>query len=118
MPKKTKLEQMTQIHGKDQEKFAPTTLEQILGVNGQSKFGTMDESEYTNRLNNMPKTDLQAHATQIGIVPIDNRDRLIKTLTTQFRLHVASFKRPTSPVNAQSAKPISPEVAKILALGR
>ena len=118
MPKKkTQLEQLSQTHGK-QETYEPTTLEQVLGANGQSKYGTLDEEMYLNRLNNMNKSDLQTHATQIGIVPIDSRDRLVKTLLQQFRLHVASFRRPTKPINAHNQKQLDPEVAKILALGR
>lgn len=117
MPKKTKLQSLEQTTGKE-EQFQPTTLEQILGVQGYTKYGTMDEKEYADKINLMPKSDLQMHATKIGIVPIDSRDRLIKTLVNQFRLHVASFRHPTRPSNGSVRQPVSPEVAKILALGR
>lgn len=114
---KLTLDSLSQTTGKE-EKFRPTSLEQILGVNGQSKFGTLDEEEYANKINNMPKSDLQAHATKIGIVPVDSRERLVKALLNQFRLHVASFRHPIHPVNTANKKPIAPEIAKILALGK
>jgi hypothetical protein len=115
----TQLEELSQTHGKEEsETFAPTSLEQILGITGQTKYGTMDEGEYQNKLDNLSKSDLQAHATKIGIVPVDNRDRLIKTMMQQFRLHLSSFRHPKRPVGNANAKQVSPEIAKILALGR
>ena len=41
--KKQNLEDLSQAHGKE-EKFVPTTLDQIWGDEGLSKYGTMEES--------------------------------------------------------------------------
>jgi hypothetical protein len=123
MPKKqSKLEQLSQTHGKadaeDTSEYKPTSLEQILGNTGTSKYGTLDEEAYSKRINAMNKADLQTHATQIGIVPIDNRDRLVKTLLSQFRLHVSAFRHPVGKTTQNRQLEITPDVAKILATGR
>jgi hypothetical protein len=104
-----------QAHGHI-ETFKPTTLAQILGSTGMNKYGTMDENEYTSSLASMNKADLQTHATKVGLVPIDDRDRLVKRLVHEFRLHVASFNQPAE--RRSAPRPMVPEVAKILAAGR
>lgn len=115
MPRKTKLEAMAQAHGKT-EIFEPTTLDQILGNNGLSRYGTMDAQEYKKRLDVMPKTDLQTHATKVGLVPIDDRERMIKRLVHEFSLHVAQYRQPAAKSTAE--EPMDPAVAAIMARGR
>jgi hypothetical protein len=43
-------------------------------------------------LNEYNKSDLQAHAVKIGLVPIDNRENLIKRLKQEFLKHISQFK--------------------------
>lgn len=107
---------LTQVHGKD-EQFRPTTLEQIWGDTGERKYRTLDENEYLTWLNSVNKSDLQSHAAQIGIIPIDNRDLLVRKLLKEFRAHVASYTAPKA-VNSATSKPVSDRVSKILAEGR
>jgi hypothetical protein len=64
----------------------------------------------------MNKSDLQTHATQVGIIPVDNRDMLTQRLIREFRNHVNSFRAPLE--SRQSNKTVSKEVRKILAEGR
>lgn len=111
----SKLNELTQTHGKV-DKFQPTTLDQILGDTGMSKYGTMDLEEYKRQLNTMNKVDLQAHATRIGLVPIDSRERLIKQLLREFNLYVGAYRYPSD--KKQTTPEVSPEVARILAQGR
>ena len=83
-PKKVKkVEEMSQTHGKE-EKPLSTTLEQIWGDTGITKYGTFDENEYAEELKNMTKSDIQAHANKLGLVPIDNRTELVKRLMKEF----------------------------------
>jgi len=101
-----KLKNMSQTHGKDesiQPKFEPRTLDQVWGDTGLGKYKTFDESIYRERLDNMAKTDLQAHATRVGLVPIDNRSTLTQRLMREFKKHVNSFK----PTNINISKPIA-----------
>ena len=117
MPRKSKLEQMTVTDGKiDSINFKPTTLEQILGQSGIMKYNTMDENQYIARLNSMHKADLQTHASQLGVVPIDDRERLTKRLLTEFRQYVAQFRHPITP--KQPDIKMTPELEKILAIGK
>src|SRR6266404_4317918 len=94
MPRKSKLESMTQTHGKE-ETFKPTTLDQIWGDSGLSKYNTMVEDEYVKFMKSLGKSDLHNHANKVGIVPIEDTERLYKRLLHEFRLHVASYRFPT-----------------------
>lgn len=116
MARKKKVENLNQIHAKE-EKFIPTTLDQIWGDTGLSKYKTLNEDEYKNSLDEMNKTDLHAHACYVGLVPVDNREMLTKRLLTEFRKHAASFRG--MPVgNPKVNQKISKEVEQILSEGR
>jgi len=90
MPKKkSKLDNLNQTHGKLENK--PITLDQIWGDDGKRKYGTLDADEYNKYLLELNKSDLQAHAVKIGLVPIDDRETLIKRLKSEFRKHVSMY---------------------------
>ncbi len=109
------MKKQVQINGKV-EKFQPTTLDQIWGDTGMSKYQTMNSAEYEKQLDNMSFTDIQNHARKIGVFPTDNRTFLIKKLMTEFRAYVNQFHAPTEAKKIE--KPVSAEVLKILAEGR
>lgn len=88
------LKGLSQTHGKAED-IQPTTLDQIWGDDGTSKYGTLDEPTYLEKLNGMTKSDIYLHASKMGIVPVDDRSRLEKTLLTDFRKYVAKFKMPS-----------------------
>jgi len=111
MPRKKKIEQIT---GKE-ETLVPTTLEQILGRTGSSKYGTLDDQEYKSGLEVMNKADLQTHASEVGLVPIEDRNRLIKSLVNEFLAHAAKFQR--TPQKKVNKKPTA-IMEKILSRGR
>jgi hypothetical protein len=114
MPRK-KLSDLSQTHGK-KDKFAPTSLDQIWGDTGLSKYNTFSAEEYQARLKEMNKADLRAHAAKMGIVPVDNRELIVKSLMRQFNLHVASYQRPKVAPNKN--RPVSKEAMDILAEGK
>jgi hypothetical protein len=114
-PNKVNLESLSQTHGKI-ERFEPTTLDQVWGDKGTWKYSTMDENEYRVMVENMPKSDLAAHAQKIGLIPISDRTQLIKRLTVEFKRHVMAYRAPK--VDGGKVKPISKEVQKILKEGR
>ena len=113
--KETNLENLSQTHGKTEE-FKPTTLDQIWGDTGTWKYNTMDESEYRGMLENMPRSDLTAHASKIGLIPIDDRNMLIGRLIAEFKKHVVAYRSPMN--NMQGDKALSKEAEKILKEGR
>ena len=95
MPRKTKLNQINQTHGKVEEgSSSPRTLDQIFGDNGSTKYGTLILEEYLVYLNDLNKSDLQSHANKMGLVPIDNREILISRLKKEFIKHVAGYNTP------------------------
>lgn len=113
--KKSSLKNMSQTHGKTKE-FEPTTLDQIWGDDGTGMYGTLDVASYENRLDDMNMSDMQTHASRVGIIPIDNRSMLRERLVREFRKHVSGYKKPTS---APEENPkISKEIEKILSEGR
>ena len=76
--KKSNLKSLAQTHGKVETE--PQTLDQIWGDDGTWKYKTMDAEVYEQYLRNLNKSDLQEHATIIGLVPIDNSGILMKRL--------------------------------------
>ena len=64
----------------------------------------------------MNLSDLQAHASTVGIIPIDNRNTLRERLLREFRKHVSSYKKPVQ--QSESLRDVDPEALKILAEGR
>ena len=115
MARRKKLNELNQTHGKE-EKFQPTTLDQIWGDEGLGRYKTMDLESYENSLAAMPKADIQKHAAEVGIVPVDNRQLLTKKLIQEFKKHVASYRKPSQSTQKQE-KPTD-EVLKILREGR
>jgi hypothetical protein len=113
--KKKSLESLSQIHGKE-EKFEPTTLDQVWGESGNTKYGTTDVNDYIRKLEDMNTTDLQTHAHVIGFVPVDDRVTLMKKLIGEFKKHISGFQKPTDQLLHN--RPLSDEVKKILSEGR
>jgi len=113
--KRKSVKNLSQTHGKE-EKFEPTTLDQIWGDDGTSTYGTMEEDSYESQLDEMNMSDLQTHASRVGIIPIDNRNTLRERLLREFRKHVSSYKKPIN--NPSPEPPMSKDIMKILAEGR
>ena len=110
------IKNISQIHGKAEEKnVKPSTLEQVWGDTGETKYGTMNEKEYVNHMKELNHSDLQLHASKVGIIPIHNREILQRRLLKEFQKHVASYKRPES---KKSVPKLSKKAKDILAEGR
>tara|TARA_Y100000004_G_scaffold175581_1_gene215333 strand:- start:1939 stop:2319 length:381 start_codon:yes stop_codon:yes gene_type:complete len=109
-----KVAELNQAHGKV-EGPEPTTLDQIWGDTGLSKYRTLDASEYEIYLKQLNKSDLQRHAAEMGIVPVDSREMLSNRLLKEFNRYVASFKMPSA---SKPNQPVSDKVKKILSEGR
>jgi hypothetical protein len=114
--KKLKIEEMSQTHGKDEENYQPTTLNQIWGDDGMGKYNTLKAEEYIKTVNEMSLSDLRAHSTKIGIVPVDDREVLTNRLLAEFRSHVNKYTGPGQ--NTSEELDVSPETLKILGEGR
>jgi hypothetical protein len=112
---KKPLESLSQVHGKE-EKFQSTTLEQVWGDSGHTKYGTTDSNEYIRQLDDMNKSDLQGHARIIGFVPIDDRVTLTNKLISEFNKYVSGFKKPLQQPHPGS--PLSSKAKKIMDEGR
>jgi|SRR3990167_1743903 len=116
---KKKLSELKQVDGKLETDFQPTTLSQIWGDRGTTKFGTTDAEEYTKTLADMNLSDLQTHSIGVGIVPSDNREQLTKKLLREFQLHVSAYRVPKiSRAKKETSPDLSKAAARILAEGR
>jgi len=89
MPKKIK--ELKQTHGKVEKLAQYSTLDQILGDTGIGKYKTLDEAVYQKQLNEMNKSDLQSHAVEIGLIPVDDRETLETRLLREFRAHAVQY---------------------------
>jgi hypothetical protein len=112
---KKSLAEISQTHAKV-EKFKPTTLDQIWGSDGLSKYSTLNYEEYKESLRKMDKSKMQAHAIELGLVPIDNTAVLNERLLTEFRLHIGQFVA-VADERPEKQKKVSEEVLKILREG-
>lgn len=91
---KKNLTNMEQTHGK-MEEFQPSTLDQIWGDTGYEKYNTLSEASYVDSLNEMTKSEMQAHCTKVGLIPIDNVEIMKQRLVKEFKKHVSLYKRPS-----------------------
>jgi len=109
--------QFIETHGKvETEKFQPTLLEQVWGVDNLSRYGTLDESVYVHRLEGMTRADLEAHARQMGVVVVEHSPRLRDKLMGEFRTYVSMTRRPANVPNGLTE--MSDAAKKVLAEGR
>ena len=111
---KNKLQNLSQTHGK-LEGFEYKTLDQVWGDDGLSKYKTLDEKQYASYLYELNKTDLQAHAAKLDLVPIDDREMLTKRLISEFKKHVSTYKIPKT---EKSDPKIDKKTKDILSEGR
>lgn len=112
MPKKSKLSNLNQTHGKVEN---PITLDQIWGDSGINKYGTTSLEEYDKYLNGLNRSDLQSHAVKVGLIPIDDKNTLISRLKKEFNRHTASYK--VQKLDQKNPK-INKKIKDILAEGR
>lgn len=109
-----KLNENIEVDGKV-ETLNPTTLDQVWGDEGMSKYNTTDESEYFARLDDMLYVDLQNHAREVGLRP-DVEPRVLKDrLINEFKKHVASYKGVSASV--KNVKGVPSKISKILREG-
>lgn len=115
--KKTKnLKDLSQANGQKERRV--TNLDQFFGMGSFTKYKTHDLEVYTNELNEMGLSQLQAHARDLGLMPIDHYDRLKKTLIEEFKSVTANF-RPAPKVKINNNIKEYPErTQKILAENR
>lgn len=112
--KKNTLAELSQTHGK-LENTEFKTLDQIWGDDGSSKYKTLDEKEYKIYLNDLNKSDLQSHASKLGLIPIDDREALTKRLMSEFKKYVSLYKVPKTNLGKVN---LNKEVKNILSEGR
>lgn len=108
-----KFSDITETHGK--KEFTPTSLEEIWGERNE-KYPVDNVDDYINYISELNKTDLQAHAKRIGLVPTEDVERLTKRLVYEFNRSAAS-KTPLSAKRHQNTN-IPPEIEKVLSEGR
>lgn len=108
-----KTTELKQVHGRREYQ----TLDQILGETGTSEYGTLNEGEYEDQIDDMNSHDLHEHAVSHGILPVESRERLKKTLLEEFRSHALRYKTPPSRT-PKKPMTVSKEVHSILSEGR
>ena len=113
--KNQKLNSLSQTHAKV-DTTELTSLDQIWGFNELSRYGTLDENEYKDRLILMTRADLENHARSTGVLVVESSERLRDLLLKQFRSYVLSLRKPASQ-NPKETK-LSKDAEKVLREGR
>lgn len=85
-PKQTKLENLQQTNGKSYEDQVSKAreLEDILGVAKMNPFKTNDKKIFSEMLQDMNLTDLQAFAVKVGVFPAGNKTVLKNKIKRAF----------------------------------
>jgi hypothetical protein len=116
---KVKLKEISETDGMvvddSQEETVPSTLDQVFGDEGTSKYKTLNDGVYEQVLTNMSKADMKNEAIRVGLLPIDNLEQLRHRLMREFRAHASSYRRP--PVKLREGR-LSDESRKILEEGK
>lgn len=90
-PKKVKFEDMQAADGEAvAETKAPRTIYEILGKK-QHRYKTTDKAEYEKYLKSLAMAELQAHAYECSILPIDNRAQLTERLIREFCAQTSGY---------------------------
>ena len=114
---KPKFEEMAQTHGmEERESYEKTSLDQVWGDTGSSKYGTLKEEDYSKKIKSMNRSDLHSHAVTVGILPIDNRELLVSRLKREFKKHVLAYKKPRK--GRKSDPGVSKRAKSILSEGK
>lgn len=109
--KELNLKTAFQTNGKQDNKFQPTTLDELWGTS-DGKYTQSSLAEYEEELNQMNSADIRAHAVKIGFMPHSDVNRLKKKLVAEYEKYANSFKeRPK--INNNSKIP-SKEAVKIM----
>lgn len=81
----TKLSQLEQINGRDEQtESEPSTLDALFGGVGLGKYKTLDREAYARELDDYNTAELRNHAITIGLIPVVNVNRLKKQLLVEF----------------------------------
>ena len=67
-----------------------TSIYELMGM-AAHPYSTLDLKEYQEKLKDMNLADLQDHAIQLNIVPVDDRERLQDKLITAFLTTVGTY---------------------------
>ena len=111
-----KLDDLNQVDGKSEKKIEPSTLDQVWGDDGMSKYKTLDVKTYDQVVDGMSKADLKNEAIRVGLLPVDNSEQLKIRLLREFSAHVSSYNRPVD--SSRPKLEASDEALKILGEGR
>lgn len=88
---KKKLSDIKQVDGKLDNNLTPNDLDEILGTTSKM-YKTVDEEKYRSFLQEMNLADIQAHAIEVGLMPIDHRPTLVDRLLREFKKNTSTYK--------------------------
>jgi hypothetical protein len=112
---KAQKKEVFEITGR-KDSVIPTTLDQILGEDN-SPYSTNNVQEYIEMLGDFGKTDIANHAHLVGLIPIDNREELVRRLVKKFRGYQSSLMAPNPDSKIQDNN-ASSEILSIMSEGR
>lgn len=82
---------------------AITSIYELVGI-ASHPYDTTDSKEYEKALLSMNLADLQDHAIQLNIVPVDDRDRLQDKLVSAFLTAMGTYKAAQSKDNGDAVE--------------
>jgi hypothetical protein len=98
--------------------LVPNSLDEMMGFNQLARYGTLVEAEYSEKVTQMTRTELEDESRRLNVVVVDSDSRLRDNLMKEFRQYVAYLRKP-APAKASKAKSqYSEEFQKILSEGK
>ena len=94
-----------------------SSMAQLFGEDVGNKFGTLNFGEYEEKLNSMTLNDLQDEARKINCPPIDDKERLKRSLKNEFRVYASNFNLPPQP-KQMDLKKVPREVLDFMSEGK
>ena len=122
-PKKVVLENLQAADGEKivAETASPRSIHEILGKKSH-KYRANNQSEYANYLKSLGTSELQSHAYECGVLPVDNRlqltDRLIREYCAKTSGYSVAAVRGDSFKELRDDKEKLAEVNRILSRGK
>jgi hypothetical protein len=94
-----------------------TSIYELMGK-AAHPYSTLDVKEYEDKLQDMNLADLQDHAIQLNIVPVDDRERLQDKLITAFLTTVGIYEAAQVKDNGDAIEGDKKAALDILSRGR
>lgn len=96
---------------------SPNSIYDIIGYK-HSPYQSSNAEEYKASIAVMHPTDLQEHATKVGVIPVDNREQLLSLLEKKFIQYQGLFRSSRTEGGVRMSAKAIEETKNLLRFGK